>query len=56
MTSSGVNHHVDVRNKEGVLGTSLVEVGEIDASSPFPILFSYYDNIGEPVRVLNLTD
>ena len=56
MTSSGVNHHVNVGKWEGVLGTSLVEVSEFNAYSPLPILFSYNNDIGEPIGVLNLTD
>ena len=56
MTSSGVDHHVDVGKWKGVLGKCLVQVGEVDANSLLPICLSYNDDIGEPVGVLYLAD
>ena len=56
MTSGGVDHHVDVGKWKGGLGTCLVQVGEVDPNSPLTILLSHNDDIGEPVKVLDLTD
>ena len=56
MTSSGVDHHVDVGKWKGVIGTCLVQVSEVDANSLLPILLLHDDDIGEPVGVLYLTD
>ena len=56
MTSGGINHHVDVRKWKRVLGTCFVEIGVVDAYSPLLILLSHYDNISEPVGLLNLMD
>ena len=56
MTNNGVKYHIDVRKWEGILGKSLVEVVEIDAYSPLIVLLLYYDNIGKPFGVLDLTD
>ena len=56
MTSGGINHHVDVRKWKGVLGTCLVQVGEVDAYSPLPVLRLYNHHIGQPVGVMDLTD
>ena len=56
MTSSSVDHHVDVGKWKGVPGTCLVQVGEVDANSPLPVLLLHDDDIGELVRVLYLAD
>ena len=56
MTSGSVNHHVDVGKWKVVLGTYLVQVGEVDANSPLPILLFPDDDIGKPVGVLYLAD
>ena len=56
MTSGGVDHHVDVGKWKGVLRTCLVQVGEVDANSPLPVLLLHDDDIGEPVGVLYLAD
>ena len=56
MTSGGVDHHVDVGKWKGVLGTCLVQVSEVNANSPLPILLLHDDDIGELVGVLHLTD
>ena len=56
MNSGGVDHQVDVGKWEGVLGTCLVQVGEVDAKSPLPILLLHNDYIGKPVGVLHLAD
>ena len=56
MTSSGVDHHVDVGEWKGVLGTCLVQIGEVDAKSPLPVLLLHDNDIGEPVGVLYLAD
>lgn len=56
MTSSGVNHHVDVREWKGVLRTSFVEIGEINTYSSLFVLLLHNNNVGELVMVLNLAD
>ena len=56
MTSSGINHYVDVGKWKGVFGTCLVQVSEVDANSPLPILLSHDDDIGELFGILYLAD
>ena len=56
MTSGGIDHHVDVGKWKAVLGTCLVQVGEVDENCPLPILLLHDDDISEPVRVLYLAD
>ena len=56
MSSRGVDKLIEVRQRERVLWTRLVEVREINADSPFSVLFSDYDNVGQPFWILDLTN
>ena len=56
MTSGGIDHHVDVGKWKGVIGTCLVQVGEVNVNSPLPILLLHDDDIGELVGVLYLVN
>jgi len=47
---------IDVREREGVLWTRLVEVREINADSPFSIFFSDYDHVGQPFWILHFSN
>ena len=39
-----------------ILRADFVEICEVDADSPLPVLFLHEDGIGEPVRVERLSD
>ena len=56
MTSGCVDHHVDVGKWKVVIGTCLVQISEVDANSPLPVLLLHDNDIGEPVGVLYLAD
>ena len=55
MFCSGINNLIDAGEGEGIVGAGLVEVFEIDAQVPGPILLWYHDQIGEPVGVFDLS-
>ena len=40
-----------MQEREAVLWTGLVEIGEIDAYSPFTVFLFDHDRIGDPIRV-----
>ena len=54
MACCRIHQLVDPRKEEAVLGTGLVEVGEVDADSPFVALLLHQDRVGEPLRVVCL--
>jgi hypothetical protein len=54
VSGGGVDQSINAGEREAVFGTSLIEVGEIYAHSPFAVRFLYQDHIGQPFRVMNL--
>jgi hypothetical protein len=46
-----IDNFVDPRQREIVLGTGLIEAGEIDAHAPLAAFLLYHDHIGKPCRV-----
>ena len=51
MLGSGVDHLVNLWEREAVLGAGFVEVGEIHADPPFPTLLLDHHRVGQLVRV-----
>jgi hypothetical protein len=53
----GVDHLVNPRQPEGVLGAMLVEVGVVDAHHPLVrVLLADEDGVGEPLRMEDFLD
>jgi hypothetical protein len=46
-----IDNFVDPWQREIVLGTGLIEAGEVDAHAPLAAFLLYHDHIGEPCRV-----
>jgi hypothetical protein len=51
-----INNFVDSWQREIVLGTSLVEVCEVDAHAPFATLLLHHDHVGEPCWISDWLD
>ena len=56
MPRGGVDQLVDVRQRERVLWTGLVEVCEVYADYPLPVLLFDYGHVGYPFLVLHLAN
>jgi hypothetical protein len=50
-TGCVIDYFVDPWQREIVLGTGLVEAGEVDAHAPLAAFLLYHDYVGEPRRV-----
>lgn len=53
VSSSGVYHHLDIRQRELVFRTDLVEVSKVDTASYLVVLLIDRDNVSEPCRMLD---
>ena len=47
---------INTPQEEAVFGTGLVEVGKVDANSPFVALLLHQDWVSEPIKVVGLPD
>jgi len=56
MPQGGVDYDIHPGERETIFWAHLVEVGEINAHSPFPTLLLHEDKIGQPLRVVHLSD
>ena len=55
MACNCIHRLVDPRQREIVFGTSLVEVGEVDANSSLATIL-YQDRVGEPLWVMSFSN
>ena len=53
---SGVDHLVDLREGETVLGAGFVEVSLVHADPPLPTLLFDHHCVGQPLRVMDFPD
>ena len=56
ISGCGVDRLIDPGKREWVLWAGLVQVGEIDADSPLPVLLFDQDRVGQPFRVKRYPD
>ena len=54
MPGSCFNQLVDLWKREAVLGAGFVEVGEVHANPPLPILLLDHYRVGQPIRTVDL--
>src|SRR3954471_247706 len=52
----GVDNLVNARQGKWVFGTSFVDIGEVDAKSPFPVRLAHDYRIGQPRRMEHSSD
>ena len=56
MASSGIYDEVDSRQRETVLWAHSVDVSEVDAELPLAVFFFDKYDIGQPFKILHLSD
>ena len=56
MTNCGIYKLIDSGEKEAVFWAGVVEIYKFNAHLPFPIGLLDYDDIGEPLRIIDFSD
>ena len=56
MADCGIYYEVDPWQRETIFWECLVDVSEVDAKSPFVVRFFDEYDVGQPFRVLHLSD
>ena len=56
MTWSRINQLINLRQREAVLRTSLIQIRIVDANSLLSISFFHHYHIGEPFRIYSFSD
>ena len=56
MFGGGINYQVNFSQRKAIFWTCLVEGSEVNTYSPLSLFFWGDDNIGEPIRVMGLSN
>ena len=56
MSSCGVYDEVDSRQRETIFWACSVDVGEVDAELPLAVCFSDEYDVGQPFRIIHLSN